>query len=262
MYRHMQAIVGTQYFKNSEVIAPGKVGSVGDVIPSVRFRQSAPDMAMRYDKNFSGASEQLHGSNVQDGFSYSFTSGGGPSRTIDSRLERKSFKTNHGWMYQDLRAPDKTLEPIMGSTGRYSWYNKLGTVYQAKVTGNSFLPLPGNYGTTSITRGNQIPRILAVDRPTVPSLDPKIEEKVDVPKEEMGKTTLVDKTVVGTTCYDSQGKPYIRAIRAAPPGQSQSTTTQNAPPTLQNPPPSTASKAPEQSQAPPPPNLDDIRWTV
>ncbi|MBF9645471.1 hypothetical protein IAI43_12105, partial [Streptococcus pseudopneumoniae] len=58
-------------------------------------------------------------------------------------MANRGFKTQHGLVYQDLRAPDTTLEPIMGSTGRYPWYNKIATIYEAKRTGDLFLPLPG-----------------------------------------------------------------------------------------------------------------------
>lgn len=163
----MQAIVDTKYFKNTYVISPGKVGSVGDVLGSVRLKQSAPDMAMRYEKSTYGKNESRLGSNVQDGFSQSYTSGGGPSRTLDSRWTRRSFKTNHGWVHQDLRAPDKLLGERMGSTGRYDWYNRVANIYEAKRTGDMFLPLPGPYGPKSMTRGSQAPRIIALDQPTL-----------------------------------------------------------------------------------------------
>jgi hypothetical protein len=244
----MQAIVGTQYFKHSQVIAPGKVGSVGDTLASVRLRQSAPDMALRYDAVFSGSAEPYYGSNVQDGFSYSFTSGGGPARTLDSRLERKSFKTNHGWVYQDMRAPDKTLEPIMGSTGRYDWYNRVANTYHAKITGDAFLPLPGPYGPTSMTRGSQTPRIIATDRPTLPDLTDKPPEEIK---------GLRDKTVVGSICTDSQGRPYIRAVRVAPPGQSQTTATTSAP-MAPPPPPASREPAPPAQQPTIPGSFPDI----
>lgn len=212
----MQAIIGTQYFKNSEVIVPGKVGSVGDVLASVRLKQSTPDMAMRYDKSFSGIAESLHGSNVQDGYSYSFTSGGGPARTLDSRLERKSFKTNHGWVYQDLRVPDTTLEPIMGSTGRYDWYNRVANTYQAKITGDMFLPLPGEYRPTSMTRGNQIPRIIATDIGVYSEIAETAPK--DQPKEEM-KDVATEPTFY-QVCEKTGG-----SSKKPPPGQRQTTAT-------------------------------------
>lgn len=240
----MQAIIGNHYFKNSEVIHPGNVGSVGDVIASVRLKQSAPDMKMRYDPEFSGVAETLHGSNVQDGYTYSFTSGGGPARTLDSRWERKSFKTQHGWRFQDMRMPDKSMDPVVGSTGRGSWYNKIATIYEAKVTGNNFLPLPGAFGPNAMTRGSQIPRVIAVDQPVMPDLTDKEPQEV---KEE----DLKDKSVVASLCFDSEGKPFLKSVRKPPPGQTQASVTNQAPPTLQNPPPARETKAPEAASKPP-----------
>ena len=166
----MQAVVDYKYFKNTWVISPGNVGSVGDVLTSVRLRQSAPGMKLRYDPTFSGANEPRSGSNVQDGFSYSYTSGGGPARTVDSNWVNKKFKTAHGWVYQDLRAADRTLTEVMGSTGRYDWYNRVANTYQAKITGDMFLPLPGEYQPSDTPRGGQMPRVIARDEPMAPDL--------------------------------------------------------------------------------------------
>lgn len=159
MYQVMQAIVDPIYYKRTQVISPGVVGTVGDVLGSVRLKQSTPDMAMRFDSDFYGTNEERLGSNVQDGFSYSFTSGGGPPTSLQGSFATRGYKTNHGWRYQDLRAPDKNTEPLMGSTGRYNWYNKIANVYEAKRTGDLFLPLPGPFQPTSMTRGSQYPVI-------------------------------------------------------------------------------------------------------
>lgn len=192
----MQDIIGTRRFKNSEIITPGIVGTVGDTIGSIRLKQSAPDMAMRYDSQFSGPQEVRLGSNVQDGFSYSYASGGGPARTLDSKLERKSFKTVHGWIHQDLRAPDKLLGERLGSTGRYDWYNRVANIYQAKVTGDMFLPLPGVFAPTSMTRGSQVPRIVAKDYPRAGPPHPSLWGD---PGE-----------VIGSVCVDPNGKRTFR----------------------------------------------------
>lgn len=135
---------------------------VGDVTTGVRLRQSAPDMAMRYDKSFSGdQGALLLGSNVQDGYSRSETSGGMGARVVDKHLPMNNgFKHAHGFRYQDLRAPDTLHEPLLAPTERYSWRNKIATIYEAKRTGDMFLPLPGPYGPTSLPRGGQVPRVV------------------------------------------------------------------------------------------------------
>lgn len=192
----MQAIIDTQRFKNTMVVSPGLVGSVGDALGAVRLRQSAPDMALRYQKAFSGPNEVRLGSNVQDGYSYSYGSCGGPARTLDSKLERSSFKTCIGWIHQDLRAPDKSLGERVGSTGRYDWYNRVANTYEAKRTGDMFLPLPGPYGPTSMTRGSQVPRIVARDYPRSQPPHPSLQDDLQ--------------TVVGSICVDSNGKKTFR----------------------------------------------------
>jgi len=198
----MQAIVDEKYFKNTMVISPGVVGSVGDVLGSVRLRQSEPSMDLRYDATFSGPNEPMTGSNVQNGFSYSYSSGGGPARTLDSNWENRSFKTNHGWVYQDLRAPDKTLMPVMGSTGRYDWYNRVANIYQAKVTGDMFLPLPNGYQPSGVPRGGQVPRVIAVDEPVAPPLTNDNWDQTKVPQ---GPTTVV-------VCTDQRGQQTYKVV--------------------------------------------------
>lgn len=160
----MQAIVDPVYFKRTQVISPGVVGSVGDTLGTVRLKQSTPDMAMRYEKAFYGKNEERLGSNVQDGNSVSYTTGGGPSRTLELSWDNRT-RRNHGFAYQDLRQVDKRMEPIVGSTGRYTWNNKIANVIQEKLTGDLFYPLPGLFAPTSMTRGNQYPQVTDIIGP-------------------------------------------------------------------------------------------------
>lgn len=227
----MQAIVDDRYFKNTLIMSPGIVGSVGDALVSVRLKQSAPDMKLRYDKAFSGKNEMKNGSNVQDGDMRSFTSKGESARVYDSNWQNKKFKTAHGWVYQDLRAPDKTLTEVMGSTGRYDWYNRVANTYQAKITGDMFLPLPNGFQPAGVPRGGQVPRIVATDEPTLPDLtDDSFYDKRQKPKEDAnvaivctdprtGKMTY--KTVPGKTPQGSQPPPGS----AAPPTSTTATPT-------------------------------------
>jgi hypothetical protein len=255
VFEVMQAIVDERYFKNTLVISPGVVGSVGDVLNSVRLRQSAPDMMLRYDQVFSGRNEPRSGSNVQDGYSYSYTSGGGPSRTLDSNWTNKKFKTAHGWIYQDLRVPDKTLTEIMGSTGRYDWYNRVANTYQAKITGDMFLPLPGGYQPSGVPRGGQVPRIIARDEPQgVDLTDDTWYDKRK--KKEDASTSLLGTVVV---CTDPQtGKMTYKTVpgktggsEKAPPATTATQTTAAAAPTATN-----ATNNTKQPEI----NLDDVKW--
>lgn len=249
----MQAIIDDKYFKNTLVISPGVVGSVGDVLGSVRLRQSAPDMMLRYDQVFSGRNESRLGSNVQDGYSYSYASGGGPSRTLDSNWSNKKFKTSHGWIYQDLRVPDKTLTEVMGSTGRYDWYNRVANTYQAKITGNMFLPLPGGYQPSGVPRGSQVPRIVATDQPMLPDLnDDSWYDKRPKPKEDAKTATAA------IVCTDTQGKMTYKTVpgktggsEKTPPGTTATQTPAATAPTATN--TSNNTKQPEA-------DLSDLKW--
>lgn len=131
---------------SNDYISPGVQGSVGDTLLGVRLRQSAPDMPMRWAKNFSGANEVFLGSNISDGQSVGYDSGGGPARLYDSSWgSGRQFRTSVGWRVEDITAPDKNVEPFMSSLGDYTWRNKVATVYEALRTGENFLPVPGPF---------------------------------------------------------------------------------------------------------------------
>lgn len=145
-------------------IRPGPVGSVGDANMAVRLKQSAPELAPRYDPIYSGKKLVPAGANISDGFWHGYISGGRVARTLCSKLEqRQGFKTAVGWVIEDLRPADTTRQPIMGSTGQWGWKNKVATVYKAKVRGQMFLPVPQGYSgvQTELPRGSQIPQIVA-----------------------------------------------------------------------------------------------------
>lgn len=150
---------------NWAFFAPGPVGSVGDPLVQTRLRQSCPDMAPRFEPAFSGRNAPFHGSNITDGGHVSFMSGAGTAHVTDSNWGgRRDFKTAHGWYYQDLRAPDKTVLPIMTALPQYDWHNRIGTLTRARVTGDKFLPLPGGFGPAdnSVPRGGATPQIIGV----------------------------------------------------------------------------------------------------
>lgn len=175
----MDPVLVKHPYKNFQTYTPGPTGTVGVPLTSIKLKHSNPDMPLRWDKTFSGKNSPLHGSNIQNGYSYSFTSGGGPARMdYEANFNRRSFKTDHGWEYQDLRKPDVKHETIMGSTGRYSYNNKIATLYEAKRTGNMFLPLPGAYGPKGLTRGNQVPRVMSSSATSLPLMVSQIKQPV------------------------------------------------------------------------------------
>lgn len=149
-------------------IQPGSVGSVGDVLGQVRVRQSEPNMAFAWDPIFSGADEPFRGSNVQNGTQGSFTTNGMGARIIDGLWDGvRDFKTQYGWIHQDVSAPDKLVTPVDMPAPSYSWCNRQAQVQKAKVTGENFLPLPGGFQPTpgSLPRGGQVPRITDQEMP-------------------------------------------------------------------------------------------------
>jgi hypothetical protein len=148
---------------NNDSIRPGPVGSVGVVNAQPRLRQSNPDMAMRWEKTFAKDKEPRLGSNITDGMWTGHVSGGGPAMGIDTNWGmRRDFTTAIGWTYQDLRKPDAFHDPVTGSTPSYSWHNKIATVYEAKRTGNMFLP---KMDTVGLPRGGQGMRVTNTDVP-------------------------------------------------------------------------------------------------
>lgn len=159
----------------NDYISPGAQGSVGDTLMGVRLRQSAPDMPTRWDKKFSGHNEIFLGSNVSDGQSTSYVSGGGPARVYDSNWQSgRSFRTNYGWQVEDITIPDKNVEPFMSSLGDYTWRNKVATVYEALRTGDNFLPLPGPFRPAD----NVVPRAPSVRVTDIIGGDPIFEDSI------------------------------------------------------------------------------------
>jgi len=144
-------------------IRPGPVASVGDVLQSVRLKASLPG-DFHWDASTYGNNESLHGSNVQNGQYRSFSNGGGPARTRDSNWPlNRSFKTVHSWIHEDLRAPDRRIEPVMGAQPQYSWRNKIATVDNSLHTGELFRRNgPGIIPPTGPLRGGMFPRITDV----------------------------------------------------------------------------------------------------
>jgi hypothetical protein len=147
-------------------IRPGPVGSVGDVNTSVRLKHSAPDLPLRWSKQFSGKRGENSGSNVSDGMWYGYSSKGYAARTIEEPMGyRPGFRTAIGWIKEDVRQLDTTREPKLGSLGNFKWESEIAQVKRAKVTGDLFLPLPGGYSKgllgKDIPRGSQIPIITA-----------------------------------------------------------------------------------------------------
>lgn len=186
---------------DKDSIRPGPVGSVGDVNLQVKLKKSTPSMPNRYEKAFSGKNEVWSGSNVSDGQYKGFTSGGRGALTIDQPLPaRETFKTNVGWVIENVVPVDRSRVVQTVPLGQYDWESQKARIYKAKAVGEQFLPLPMGYTKPLLTRGSQFPLIVAqsstVGLPpaSVSITDPVFGEngsiEVDVPAcsaEEMSK---------------------------------------------------------------------------
>jgi len=146
-----------------EYISPGVVGSVGCVNMTERLKSTIPG-DYRWSKWTHDGASKL-GSNVQNGFSISYNSRGGPNRTIDSNWKgRRRFETSHGWRYQDLRPTDRTAVPTLGQLPQYTWRTKVANVQRAQRTAEEF-PIPRDGLITpprGVLRGGNFPQITAV----------------------------------------------------------------------------------------------------
>lgn len=142
------------------VMNPGVVGSVGDALVTPFLKTSTIDLPRRVEPAFAGQNACHGGANISDGDVAAYTSGGIGGRVFDSAWGgNRSMKDLKGWVFQDLRTPDKMVEPFVSSIGDYSWRNKVAKVNEAFKTGHNFYPVPGEYSSSGIPRGGAMPRI-------------------------------------------------------------------------------------------------------
>jgi hypothetical protein len=134
-------------------IHPGWVGPVGDVHVLPRFKHSYPDQDIRWDPTYKKKNQlKKLGQNITDGDEkrhVQYT-----ARVVDSNWGgRRDFKTRTGWVYKEFQ-PNKTVGEQLGGTPQYSWRNIVANTFDAKRTGDKFLPLPGPFAL----KAGQIPR--------------------------------------------------------------------------------------------------------
>lgn len=157
----MQPIVTDQKYHRwaDSIMSPGVVGSVGDTLVTPFLKTSTIDLPRRVESQFAGNNAPHSGANISDGDLKAYTSHGLGARTVDSKWNgNRSFRDVKGWVFQDLRAPDKMVEPFVSSLGDYSWRNKVAKVEEQFRTGSYFSKLPGEYSSNGIPRGGQMPR--------------------------------------------------------------------------------------------------------
>lgn len=165
-------------------IRPGAVGSVGDALVNVKLRKSANYLPDRYDRTFSGKNARWSGSNVQDGNTEGFTSGGRSAVTLISNFtNRTAFKTKVGWVFENARPQDRSATAVMQPLGQYSYETKIARVLKAKMTGDHFSPGPNGYtpAVGTLSRGSQFPQIAAESSgvgTALPATDVKITDPI------------------------------------------------------------------------------------
>lgn len=141
-------------------IRPGPVGSVGDVLTSVRIKQSMPDMPFAYDKTFNPESDTLRGANVQDGRWESYFDGGYGAVVKKQRWSNNftGFKTATGWIAQNIIPEQRTTDPKVGSQGRQGFETQTAAILNRQ--GDMFGELPGGYKAPAgvLPRGGMMPR--------------------------------------------------------------------------------------------------------
>jgi hypothetical protein len=168
-------------------IRPGPVGSVGDVLTSVRIKQSMPEMPFAYDKTFGPSSDMLRGSNVQDGRWESYVDGGYGAVTKKQRWSNNytGFKTATGWIAQNIIPEQRATDPKVGSQPRQGFETQAAAILNRQ--GDMFGELPGGYKAPAgvLPRGGMLPR--TVNPESVPKEVPGKDKwiKWDVPVERM-----------------------------------------------------------------------------
>lgn len=147
---------------NDYVMQPGNVGSVGDVNPTPFLKTSCTDLPRRMEKAFRGKKALPLGSMVQNGTSVDYMTKGLGARTIDVNwdIPRRKVAIAHGFVVKDISPADMLVEPLVSSIGDFSWRNKLAKV-QDRITG--FEQVPGEYSSTGVPRGGQVPRVVDWD---------------------------------------------------------------------------------------------------
>lgn len=150
-------------YVGSILISPGVVGSVGEANMQVRLKQSCPESNMRFAKLSRFGREMKFGSNVQDGYKVSYSGGGGPARALTAFWNgRRSFRTNRGYILQDLQPVDTFKTPMQGEQPQYSWQNKVAGIIKGSTTGTLFQPTNAAFAPTpgALPRGGLVPRIV------------------------------------------------------------------------------------------------------
>lgn len=174
------ALVSNIQPKNITQSRPGRVGSVGEVQVRTRFRQSCAEMPWSFDPYWTGERGNKLGSNVQDGHTTSYDSGGGPANTNQKGWNgNRSFKHQYGYSIHDVQSADLSTIPIDTPQGRLGWKSKVARTRNVKG-GSLFLPM--GYTATGRPRGGLYPTSTAFGgvTPASQSYDPETSPTVSL----------------------------------------------------------------------------------
>ena len=147
---------------NKNYISPGVVGSVGDVVQNIRLKQSAPDLAPRWE--YKKSQLQQKGSGIGDGSVPNNYTGAPSSNTFmtdyyNSPYEEYVVGTNT----QDLRPNDLAATTRELGAPQFGWRSTQAVTAKARVMGEKFLPLPNGYPRSGISRGPEPRSTFLVD---------------------------------------------------------------------------------------------------
>lgn len=141
---------GRSFAQNHQLLtAQGAVGPVGSVLAGHQVKSSAH--GFRQVDVYPKMNAQVVGTVAPP--------------VVGKDWDRPPQKTQYGWKWQDLRAPDTLHEPVLNELAQYSWKNKIATtVHAADLSpANRFVPrrsaapfvVPRDY----VPRGGQVPRV-------------------------------------------------------------------------------------------------------
>lgn len=139
-------------------ISPGPTAQIGDVLPNVKLKHSAPELPLRYLMNDNQMEER--GGNIQDGQWYSESTGGLGAKTIVQDFYHSStesisrgFLDTQGMFGTCSANDDEPVRIINRPLER--WKLTQATITNALSTGSEFTPLPNGYVPSGVPRGPQ-----------------------------------------------------------------------------------------------------------
>lgn len=153
-----------QHGWTKNVIRSSAVGPVGDTMTTWKLKGTLPG-EYRYSPGWSPREAPLHGSNVQDGYSHSYISGGGPGRLHSDRVWNGSRTTDtpYGWVHSDIKPVARTT--FAENMGKIDRTQDMIDQTRRQFTTNLDFPIPPGgliVSAGGITRGNNAPRVTRV----------------------------------------------------------------------------------------------------